>query len=58
VREAASSVSRSFPLWRRGFRCDGLRDRPDAARYDEEIAGHEMAARALTDPAMCEDDDS
>jgi hypothetical protein len=31
-----------------------LRARPDAHLYADRIAGHEAAARALTDAALCE----
>jgi hypothetical protein len=32
----------------------GLRERPDAAQYADRILGHEAAAKALTDAALCE----
>jgi hypothetical protein len=32
----------------------GLRARPDADQYADQIAGHEAAARALTEAALCE----
>ena len=32
----------------------GLRARPDAANYADPIAGHEMAAKAMTDAALAD----
>jgi len=32
----------------------GLRARPDAANYADQIAGHEMAAKAMTDGALAD----
>jgi hypothetical protein len=34
-----------------------LRRRPDAHLYEQEIIGHEMAARALSDAELAERDD-